>query len=212
MIGVHLLQGRAQPHKSSSTDRTEPGRELRPDALDRSTNYARLLASGFWKSPFVPLFSGEARRPLLIRISGGTARVARSKLHRSVGSEHRATLVHLSSPLSTIHPGEKAKLRPLHRIGCWPVSDTCSKEPSAGVRRRRDSALVRTAGGLIASRMIASWAIATSTWNLVLSESSRGVIDALGLNTIEIVTPTDKLSSPNPLTPPKSSAFRWSAM
>jgi hypothetical protein len=33
----------------------------------------------------------------------------RRGLHRFVGSEHRPTLVHLSSPLSTIHPGDNAQ-------------------------------------------------------------------------------------------------------
>jgi hypothetical protein len=37
------------------------------------------------------------------------AGVAWSTLHGFVGSEHRPALVHLSSPLSTIHPGDNAQ-------------------------------------------------------------------------------------------------------
>jgi hypothetical protein len=58
---------------------------------------------------FVLLFSGYARQPLLIRTSGVMAGVAWSTLHGFVGSEHRPALVHLSSPLSTIHPGDNAQ-------------------------------------------------------------------------------------------------------
>jgi SAM-dependent methyltransferase len=69
---------------------------------------------------------------------------------------------------------------------------------SAAVATFATVRLLALSGGLIASRMIASWAIATSTWNLVLSESPRGVIDALGLSTIGIVTATDKLLESEP--------------
>lgn len=81
---------------------------------------------------FVLPSSPYARRPLLIRTSGVMARVAWSTLHRFVGSEHRPTLVHLSSPLSTIHPGDNARAATAASDGLGALSDACFKDPLSG--------------------------------------------------------------------------------
>jgi hypothetical protein len=70
------------------------------------------------------------------------ARVAWSTLHTFVGSEHRSTLVHLSSPSARFTRVITLKLRPLHRMGCpCALSDACFKEPSAAPCRAVNHAL-----------------------------------------------------------------------